>query len=419
MSRITLGLLLLWGVSVGAAVDSGNRNDARFVGNAECVVCHQEQAEAWQGSHHRHAMHEATPEFVRGNFNDVSYDRSGQVFRFYRKDGQYCVETVGPDGQVARFTVKYTFGWVPLQQYLLDMGDGKLQALDVAWDTEQNRWFAIDPETSPSAGDWLHWTGGAMTWNTMCADCHSTNIQQNYDAATDSFGTTWSTINVGCEACHGPGRAHVELMASGVDVDETRIRADLQLTTVASATETVAGCAPCHSLREKLTENYGHDGNWLDHFNPQLPLPPAYFSDGQIRQEVYVYGSFLQSRMYSEGVDCNDCHDPHSLGLKAGLDNNGLCLQCHEQDYATRKHHFHPLDSSGSQCIECHMPGRLYMGVDFRRDHSFRAPRPDLSRTHDVPNACANCHEDRTAEWAANKVVEWYGERRTGHFSDV
>src|SRR5699024_2342411 len=251
---------------------------------------------------------------------------------------------------------------------------------------------------------------------------HSTNLQQNYIAEADSFHTTWSSINVSCEACHGPGRAHVDFVQSeevgGATIE--RIRQDLELTKNASQTARVNQCAQCHSRREEVAPNYRHNGDFLDYFNPTLPHPDAYFADGQIRDEVYVYGSFLQSRMFNEeGVKCNDCHDPHSLELKANVTDNSLCMQCHEPQYNTFEHLRHQVNTEASQCVSCHMPGRYYMEIDYRRDHSFRVPRPDLSAQFGTPNACNDCHDDKSPQWAAEAVEQWYGPERSDHFSEV
>jgi predicted CXXCH cytochrome family protein len=117
--------------------------------------------------------------------------------------------------------------------------------------------------------------------------------------------------------------------------------------------------------------------------------------------------------MYANRVQCSDCHDPHSLKLK--FSGNQLCAQCHiPAKYDTPAHHHHPVGSAGAQCVECHMPTRMYMVIDGRRDHSFRVPRPDLSAQLGTPNACNDCHTqpEETFEWAAEAVRKWYGDKR-------
>lgn len=398
-----------------------NTSNQQFVGDQTCQGCHSQQVTDWKGSHHDYAMKKATEESVRGNFSNTTFTHRGNTYRFFQKDSLYMVEVPGPNGGQVQYQITHTFGWTPLQQYLVDFGKGKLQALNIAWDTGREEWFALNPEENIQHGDWLHWTGGAMNWNTMCADCHSTNLQQNYMAQADSFHTTWSSINVSCEACHGPGKQHTEFMQSEQAAQATikRIREDLQLTGSSTQEGQINQCAQCHSLREELTGTYDHTGVFLDHYNPTLPHPEAYFADGQIKEEVYVYGSFLQSKMYKMGVKCSDCHDPHSLKLKANVTDNSLCMQCHEPRYNTPDHYKHQVNTEASQCINCHMPGRYYMEVDFRRDHSFRVPRPDLSKEFDTPNACNNCHEQQSPEWAAEAIERWYGPERPDHFSEI
>src|SRR5690625_4470052 len=431
----TLFLLIIIGISLGTGIvfscsqsedspETTSTADAvnnQFTGDETCASCHSEEMASWEGSHHDYAMKKAFGQSVRGNFDNVSFTHQEQTYRFFREDSLFMVEAPGPDGERIQYEVTYTFGWEPLQQYLVDFGKGKFQALNIAWDTEKNEWFAMNPEEDIRHGDWLHWTGGAMNWNTMCADCHSTNLRQNYIAEADSFHTTWSSINVSCEACHGPGKAHVEFARSeeieGATIE--RIRQDLKLTQNAPQIEQINQCAQCHSLREDMADRYDHTGNFMDFYNPTLPHPESYFPDGQIKEEVYVYGSFLQSKMFDEGVKCNDCHDPHSLELKANVTDNTLCMQCHEPRYNTVEHHKHQVNTEASQCINCHMPGRYYMEVDFRRDHSFRVPRPDLSVEFDTPNACNDCHGEQSPQWAADAIERWYGPDRANHFSEI
>lgn len=393
--------------------------DHRFVGDHTCQSCHAREWEEWQGSHHDYAIAEADNESVRGDFDNTEFVDGEYTYRFFREGEQYKVEAPGPDGELQVYDISYTFGWEPLQQYLVDFGKGKMQALQIAWDTEEGRWFSLQPEEQPEPGDWLHWTGASMNWNTMCADCHSTNLQENYIAEADSFHTTWSVIDVSCEACHGPGGDHVEFMSSAESegVSSERIREDLNL--VASQNSQINTCAPCHSLRQKLTDEYVHGDEYLDHFDPTLPHPDNYFADGQIRGEVYVYGSFLQSKMYANGVKCTDCHNPHTLELKEPLTDNKLCMTCHEPEYNTPDHHFHEANTEGSQCVNCHMTGRTYMGNDFRRDHSFRVPRPGQSAQFGTPNACNDCHTDQSAEWASEAIDEWYSVDDSLHFTDI
>ena len=397
---------------------------ATFVGRETCKDCHKKAYEAWTGSYHDLAMQEATEESVLANFDDTTFEQFGIVSRFYRKDGGFWVRTEGPDGAMGDFEVSYAFGVRPLQQYLIRFPGGRLQCLTIAWDTERKRWYSLYPNERIPPGDWLHWTRGAQNWNGMCSECHSTNVKKGFDPDADTYETTWSEIDVSCEACHGPASLHVAWAKippmARPNADDYRL---VLSTRGMSSREQVESCAPCHSRRFLLHDHeHGPGTDVLDHLVPSLLEENLYFPDGQIRDEVYVYASFLQSKMYRHGVRCTDCHDPHST--KRHKEGNDLCLQCHRGDvYNTTEHHFHKethegKPSPGWLCQNCHAPQRVYMGVDWRADHSFRVPRPDLSLTLGTPNACSveACHGDKPVRWAADWTAKWYGQARPRHY---
>ncbi len=412
-----------------------------YVGRVVCSECHAEQDRLWRGSHHDLAMQEATGKSVLGNFDNASLRYAGITSTFSKRDGRFFVRTDGPDGKLADFEIKYTFGVQPLQQYLIELPGGRLQALSIAWDARAKdqggqRWFHLHPSERITHGDELHWTGRRQNWNFMCAECHSTNLRKSYDSAAREYRTTWSEINVSCEACHGPGSQHVSWAKreDGWEAIDSRSRGlvvalderrDIRWTldpqsqmprrSAPRRTETeIQLCAHCHARRAQLFDNERPGQRLMESALPSLLEQSLYHADGQIDGEVYEYGSFVQSKMYQAGVTCSDCHDPHSLALKAS--GNGVCLQCHASEkYETTKHHFHRPESAGANCVDCHMPAKTYMVIDPRRDHSFRIPRPDLSAKLGTPNACTTCHPDKPAAWAAAKVREGYGHEPAGY----
>ncbi len=314
------------------------------------------------------------------------------------------------------YKIEYVFGLTPLQQYIVKFPNGHYQCLRTAWDTKKNKWFDLYPDFKVVHSEWLHWSRGGLNWNNMCADCHSTNVRKNYTQETHSYDTKFAIINVSCEACHGPGKQHVEDVKTLGDT--YRDTGTMQMTIETGPKELVDQCARCHMRREQVTDKFNFEGTMLDHYFPQLITANMYHEDGQILDEDYVYGSFVQSKMYHNDVTCTNCHDAHTLERK--FEGNKLCAQCHvPETYDTEKHHFHPKGSEGAQCINCHMPGKYYMGNDFRRDHSFRIPRPDLSVKYGTPNACVGCHTDKDDEWAEKKFIEQYGKPDYVHFSDL
>jgi len=400
--------------------------DVAFVGREKCIDCHKEAYDAWRGSDHDNAMAVASDSTVLGSFDDTYFEHDAITARFFKKDGRFFVHTQGPDGAPADFEITYTFGVTPLQQYLIPFAGGRLQALTIAWDTERNQWFYLYPGQDIPPDDWLHWTRGAQNWNGMCAECHSTNLIKNYDPKTKAFNTTWSEINVSCEACHGPGARHVAWAEippmARPDAEDYEL---VNRTSGISSRQQVELCAPCHARRTELGD-YDHTRpDLLDNIIPANLEEGLYFADGQIDEEVYVYGSFVQSKMYKNDVRCSDCHDVHSLALIE--DGNALCLRCHQSDvYDSYDHHFHKKEhegkpSDGHLCIKCHMPERPYMVVDWRADHSIRVPRPDLTLAIGTPNACnqARCHSDKPDEWSAEHYTLWYGKARKPHYGTV
>jgi predicted CXXCH cytochrome family protein len=409
---------------------------ADYAGGAACAPCHRKEAEAWSSSHHRLAMQEPSSATVLGDFGGATFVTPGDTTRFFTRDGRYFVATAGADGRPAEFEVKHVIGVRPVQQYVIEFPSGKLQCLTVAWDTEKRRWYSLYPGQRIALDDPLHWTGRYQSWNLMCAECHTTDFRKGYDAAKDSYASTWAEFDVGCEACHGPGRAHVGWARRASRSGASRARGrDTKLAVVLEGRDAGAGaaagaaqeaaraevdaCAPCHSRRHRIGAARGPSDPFLDEFDPELMREPLYFADGQIHDEVYEYGSFRQSRMYQRGVRCSDCHDPHSATLRA--EGNALCVRCHQphpdprfptlaaKEYDAPSHHHHAAGSAGAQCVACHMPQRNYMVVDARRDHFIRVPRPDVTVTHGTPNACNGCHADRAPEWAVRAVDTWFG----------
>jgi len=404
-----------------------NSSDNAYLGSNDCAGCHTQAYQDWQGSDHDQAMQHATATTVKGDFNNSSFEGPSNSALFSKKSDGFYARLAGTDGRVKDHKILYTFGTEPLQQYLVAFPGGRLQQLPVAWNTLTSQWFDPQPELLAQPGEWVHWSEGGKNWNSMCADCHSNNVAKNFDIASNSYSTTVTELNVGCESCHGPGRDHVEAVSSA-DFNSTLDKLHISMEVGENSQTLVDQCSRCHARRQQLTTKFEHGSSQLlDHYLPQLLSPPTYHSDGQILDEVFVYGSFVQSKMYHSGVGCVDCHQPHSVKLKA--EGNQLCVGCHSSEqFDTPKHHHHGADLSqpanipqaqGTQCIDCHMPGRIYMGNDYRRDHSFRIPRPDLSVAHNTPNACNDCHSKESADWAAAKVEQWFGPERPAHFSEI
>ncbi|MGA9701011.1 tetratricopeptide repeat protein [Pseudomonas sp.] len=359
---------------------------AQLVDEQQCQGCHQAQARDWQGSHHQLAMQEATPDTVPADFNDVSFTGEGETTRFFRRGAEFWVNTPGSDGKAGDFKVAYTFGIAPLQQYLIDVGDGRLQALGVAWDTQENRWFHLYPGQGVNFKNPLHWSKPSQNANFMCVECHTTGYKRNFDPLKNSFDSQWNSLGVGCQACHGPASNHVQWAAKKGDLLHAGFAVDLK---DQDATVELETCARCHARRAPLGDGYTVGKRLMDDYLPSVLTRELYALDGKIQDEVFEHGSFAQSKMAEKGVRCSNCHNPHSNQLKAP--GNGVCLQCHNtagktpyatvdgrglqaKHYDSAEHTGHPVGQPGSFCVDCHMPGKVYMGNDLRHDHGFSIP---------------------------------------------
>lgn len=416
------------------------------VSNQQCVNCHQQAQHDWQLSDHAKAMAIADKTTVLADFDNKQVEHYGQKATFFVKDSRYKV-TISYDKQVDTYPVKFTFGHFPLQQYLVETEDGRLQVLPFAWDSRSKeeggqRWYHNYSHEDISPKDRLHWRQPLQNWNGMCADCHSDGLVRNYDVDNNTFNSQFDNINVGCLSCHGDMSNHANQQGSTANVNSSEVNSVehkiLQSVKPNVAADTLSeqhptgqwikqlgmktvswvgahrdnrfmeGCFACHSLRAPLEDGIDANKPFLDQFTPQLISAPNYHVDGQIKEEVYVYGSFLQSKMFAAGVNCLDCHDKHTYKVK--VEGNGLCLQCHDaQAFNVKEHHQHEENSQGAQCVNCHMPTNRYMGVDDRRDHSFKIPRPHLSEQYQTPNACVGCHEGKSNQWAKKTLEKWHG----------
>jgi len=404
------------------------KNEASYMGSSQCAECHEAQFKAWQGSHHDMAMRHARAESVLGDFQNAAISFGDKTSRFFQRDNRYWANIEGPDGQFHDYQVKYTFGFEPLQQYMVEFGDGRVQLIPFAWDSRTKeeggqRWFNLYPEQTQKHQE-FYWTNTGQNWNYMCADCHSTNVKKNFDVETNTYKTTYSEINVGCEACHGPASEHIEWSKNAIDsLSDKGFRRDLSksvdewvskaghstlLPSKINPSQQTLVCAQCHSRHVQISEDdFVASQAFGDRYLMSLINAQLYYPDGQVYDEGYVYGSFLQSKMNKNGVVCSNCHEPHSGKLVQP--EKTVCLQCHQtQTYASQSHHHHQEGSPGAQCVNCHMPETTFMQVDARRDHGWHVPRPDFAQSLGTPDTCLSCHADKNSHWSMQVTQGWF-----------
>lgn len=398
----------------------------------DCKSCHIEETQEWRKSDHAKSMSLPTMHSVVGKFgtknNPQSAVHKSLKATFWKSHSltennkmEYFV-SLGQKNKLKQFKISYTFGIYPLQQYLVEKERGKFQVFPFAWDDRPEaiggqRWFTQYPTEDIKTEDRLHWQQPFQNWNGMCADCHSDNLKRNYQSYSDSFSSRFSSINVDCLACHDDKvTPHIRPITESKKITDGQWQKIPNHATASWVggkrdSQFMQACFACHALRSPLTDGFNSSTPFLEQFKPSLLGPPNYFADGQIHEEVFVYGSFLQSKMYQQGVNCLDCHRAHSLELK--LIDNALCAQCHSPShFDTPKHHGHSLNTAGALCANCHMPKTTFMGVDKRADHRFGVPKPDWTQKFGVPNACSSCHQDKTLKDLSESIESWIGETK-------
>lgn len=384
-----------------------------FAKSSECSVCHEDAHKQWEHSHHALAHRDTGGPLDVEPFADIDLTLDDAVWKFSGgKDKPRIAwsDKVATNVAAIDQTPPMAIGFDPLVQYILDIGDGRFQVPDMAWDTEKKEWFSIYGDQNRRPHEWGHWTRRGMNWNSQCAYCHFTNFHKNHDSETDIYTTTWVEQGVGCSQCHGPNRAHQGEDQCLIDPKQKY-----------SKEQWTSSCSTCHARREELDENFVIGDSFFDHYGLSLPSQPMlWYADGQQLDEIYKTTSLLLSKMGHKGIGCLDCHDPHAaepIGGDLSVRANALCLTCHAggANEATvidpLTHSFHEYGTEGSTCVDCHMPKTPYMGRDPRSDHRFPSPDPLITKELGIPNACNNCHEDKGLDWQIEWTDKWYGEK--------
>ncbi|MCE9519658.1 MAG: tetratricopeptide repeat protein [Verrucomicrobia bacterium] len=387
---------------------------AQYGGSASCRDCHAKEFAAWSASNHGLAERALNPALDQAAFDPPREIVHGTQKSQARKNGEHSeILTLGLNGQTETYRAERVIGHDPLRQFLVAAPGGRLQTLELSWDPKKTEWFNVYGNEDRKPGEWGHWTGRGMTWNTMCAACHNTRVRKNYDPVKDEFHTTMAERTVSCESCHGPMKAHNAWQHEnrGAKNDPTikKLTRDQTLDT----------CASCHARRAELTGDFKPGDSFFDHYALSITdESDLFYPDGQVRDEDYEFTSFLSSKMHAAGVRCLDCHDPHSA--KTIATGDALCMRCHATPtpqfpkapvIVPVAHTFHKPESAGSQCINCHMPQTTYMQRHPRHDHGFTIPDPLLTKEAGIPNACNRCHTDKDADWSLGFVTQWYGDK--------
>lgn len=379
-------------------------------GPTSCAECHAEEVAQWEQSHHAKANRPVSAALDTAAFTPSrEIQESGVTYRLEKEEGKFWLKVIEADNKETSHELVGVIGETPIRQYLTRFEGNKYQTISASYDVLNDTWVDVFAEEDRTPGEWGHWTGQGMNWNANCAYCHTTEYHKGFDFEADRYESNWIQQGIACAECHTGLEGHLQAARSGGDTSLPPFNRE----------QIEANCASCHSRRDQITSDAFNPGDaYHDHFGLSLPDQPGlYFPDGQIRDEVFVHGSFQMSRMNHAGVSCMDCHNPHSLELILPVQNNMLCMRCHDSGHMNAPaiepvtHSFHAEGSTGNQCVSCHMPKTTYMQVDPRADHGFHSPDPLMTKEFGIPNACSSCHSDQTVDWAVEHAESWYGDK--------
>lgn len=383
---------------------------AKF-GPDSCVKCHEQVVNDWKESHHAKANRPVSLTKDAAAFNPTrQIQESGVTYEMVQVEDAFKLRVISEDASIEEYDLVGVIGETPVRQYLAQLLGNKLQTISATYDVLNDRWIDVFAGEDRLPGEWGHWLGQGMNWNANCAYCHTTEFEKGFDYENNLYRSTWIQQGLACAECHTGLEEHV-IASQGGDYTSGLRPLDRE--------QTEQNCVTCHSRRDQLTVDAFEPGDaYHDHFSLSLPDQPGlYYADGQIRDEVFVHGSFEMSRMGHAGVSCMDCHNPHSLEHILPAENNMLCMRCHEAGVMEApiikpvEHSFHAEGSTGNRCVECHMPQSVYMQEDWRADHGFHSPDPLMTQELGIPNACSTCHSEQSVDWAVEHAENWYGEK--------
>ena len=425
-----------------------------YLGSQSCARCHDVEHTQWKNSLHVKMTKPVAEATIAGDFRDgtkfADHDRS---YTFGTKGGKPFISIAFGDLAPETFTVDYTLGAKRYQGYLSTLPEGRIYVLPVFWHVASKRW--VDWKEITPIPDGAHEI--RQIWNQNCFNCHGTNIVQGYDVASKTYKPSWTEMGIGCEACHGPGREHVALMEAWETDPASKPKYDnssknrqlsdiLKIFSVKSSEprRIYDTCAYCHGNKNNAFVGFKGGDNYADYAMPFLisePLPDfdyqgEFWPDGRPNRFNRPQALTLSGCFKAGAVTCTNCHvahgsrNEHSLkvNIYQGRNGDALCTQCHTQPKAIgpsgpqaikasftgaglQAHTFHAPDSTGSRCISCHMSDVNWRLLIRRRDHTFQPPVPENTAQFGIPNACTTCHDNRSPEWAAKQMDEWWGDR--------
>lgn len=403
---------------LGLAMSAFAAPGTSYIGAAACAQCHADAHRKWSQSRHSKMVQPATTASVKGDFSRSSVQLRGTSYLLHQRGGQYFITESYLTGRPQEHHVDYTLGNRRIQHYLTTLPGGRILVLPPSWDVERKQWFHNLDIGDPDETNEVM----VQVWNKSCFSCHVSQQEKNFDGETNQYKTAWLDFGTNCERCHGPGSQHItDYSAPG---KPTKPVNDIILQTRLDPARNTMVCAQCHSFRDIYAKGYQAGADYYNYFLPILEYDqpvdkdPAYWPDGRTRRFSNDALGLWQSECFLKGgATCLSCHNsPHETEIEKNPqlrpDANALCTQCHASiGKSLSAHTRHAPASTGSSCVECHMPRTVLSIKAEIRDHSMSIPVPENTIKHGIPNACGQCHKDHDAQWALKRMARWYGTR--------
>ena len=429
----TLALRIATFAQAPAAANTPNAPGApEYAGSQSCQACHAAAYKDWESALHLHMTKPIAQATLVGDFSaGTRFADHGRGYEFGTRDGKPFVKIAFGERAPETFPVDYTLGFKRYQGYLSTLPDGRLYVLPSFWHVDTKRW--LDWKEIAPVPDGAH--GLRQIWNVNCFNCHATNLSQGYNIATKKYESTWTEMGIGCEGCHGPSRDHVTLMEAYKKDPTAKPPFDIKTFSPrrGAPRQVFDTCAYCHGNKTNIFTGFKAGDRYEDYALPFLLSTPIPENDPQ--GEFWPDGrpdrfnrpqAVMQSGCFEKGqLTCTNCHaahgSPNPFSLKVNI-NDGptgdtLCTQCHSpqpsavsRQFDSESHTFHKPDSAGSRCINCHMSDVNWRLLIRRRDHTYKPPVPELTTAYGIPNACTTCHDNRSPEWAAKQMDQWWGD---------
>lgn len=419
--KIAIGLFCVAALFSCKSRNPQHTAENEFMGSESCRECHENFYQLWEPSYHGQAMMPINAQFVQKhqlpNSNPINVE--GHQFTVEFKDSTMTMYERDGDKLIKEYEVLWAMGGHNVYCFLTPFEKGKLQNIPLAYDANRKQWFNY-----PEAGirhfndgspedEALPWKDDMFAFNTGCYSCHISQLSTNFDLETETYHTTWREAGINCETCHGPAGEHIRIFKNLKEGEEAE-ELGLISTSVFTQEQNNDACAPCHAKMTPITPSYMPGDKYFDNYNITTLEDRDFYVDGRDLGENYTMTGWMMNPCIEGGeLHCVTCHTSSGRDRNKENPDQG-CLQCHNnrnEDLET--HTGHPKEL-GLTCLSCHMPKREFVGHFLRSDHSFRPPMPEATIKFGSPNACNDCHTDKTPQWA-NEIVK---KRANGNYQE-